>query len=31
MNKRYEPASMQERFMRDATTAFAVLALTGSN
>ena len=31
MNKRYEPASMQERFMRDATTAFAVIALTGSN
>jgi squalene-hopene/tetraprenyl-beta-curcumene cyclase len=31
MNKRYEPGSMQERFMRDAATAYAVLALSGSN
>jgi hypothetical protein len=29
MNKRYEPGSMQERFMRDAATAYAVLALAG--
>jgi squalene-hopene/tetraprenyl-beta-curcumene cyclase len=29
MNKPYEPGSMQERFMRDAATAFAVLALSG--
>lgn len=27
MNKRYEPDSMQARFMQDAATAFAVLAL----
>lgn len=31
MNKKYEPGSMQERFMRDATTAFAVLALGAGN
>lgn len=29
MNKRYEPDSMQIRFMQDAATAFAVLALLG--
>jgi squalene-hopene/tetraprenyl-beta-curcumene cyclase len=29
MNKRYEAGSMQERFMRDAATAYAVLALAG--
>jgi hypothetical protein len=28
MNKKYEPGSMQELFMRDATTAWAVMALT---
>jgi hypothetical protein len=27
MNKRFEPGSMQVRFMRDAATAFAALAL----
>jgi squalene-hopene/tetraprenyl-beta-curcumene cyclase len=27
MNKHFEPGSMMERFMRDATTAYAVLAL----
>jgi squalene-hopene/tetraprenyl-beta-curcumene cyclase len=29
MNKRYEPDSMQVRFMQDAATAYAVLALLG--
>jgi squalene-hopene/tetraprenyl-beta-curcumene cyclase len=29
MNKRYEPDSMQIRFMQDAATAYAVLALLG--
>jgi hypothetical protein len=29
MNKRREPGSMPEGFMRDAATAFAVLALIG--
>ena len=28
MNKRYEAGSMMERFMRDATTSYAVLALS---
>jgi len=27
MNKRFEPGSMQEQFMRDAATAFAAAAL----
>ena len=30
MNKVYEPGSMQSQFMRDAATAYAVLALLGS-
>ncbi len=29
MNKQYEPGSMQQLFMRDAATGWAVLALTG--
>ncbi len=30
MNKHFEPGSMMERFMRDATTAYAALALTAA-
>jgi len=31
MNKHFEPGSMMERFMRDATTAYAALALSEPN
>jgi hypothetical protein len=30
MNKKYEAGSMQSKFMQDAATAFAALALLGA-